>query len=157
MSLAFVRSPRSDGRWAPGANTEEFIAAVQAATTLVSAGIVDLRARFSPNKVIAVGYSEGAALALALAAKGTVDAALSIAGYLPPSLAPAGQVPSWVYVLSGGQDKTITPAFSEQTAQLFLGKASQVTQQPIAAGTHELGTLIAPARTALDEILVEVV
>lgn len=155
--LVFVRSARGDGRWAPGADTEEFVAALQAAISLVAGGLADLRARFSPQRVVVVGYSEGAAVALGLAAQGLVDASLSIAGYLPPALAPVGQVPSWVYVLSGGQDKVITPAFAQQTAQLFQGKASQVTQQPIAAATHELGTLIAPTRTALDEILVEVV
>lgn len=157
VRMAFLRSPRGDARWMPaGGDAKAFADALAAAAVTVTTGINQLRAQYFTQQVVIAGYSEGAAVALQLAAQGNGTAALSIAGFLPQTLGPKGPVPTWVSMVFGGSDPTITPALSKQTAALFVGKASQVTQQEVAAATHDLATLITPAVAALDEILQEV-
>lgn len=154
---AFLRSPRGDARWAPNkADAATFAAALQSAASSIVAATAQLRAQYAAKKVIFVGYSEGAAVALTLAAQGQGDAALAIAAYLPPSLAPAGPVPGWVSIVFGQADPIIKPNLSQQTADLFKNKAQHLTVQGVATGTHELGSLVDPSRTALTELLLEV-
>lgn len=152
--FAFLRDP--SGRWAHPDESHSWASEIDKAAARVFAAATTLKTLYPTSKLVVVGFSEGAAVGLRLAALGLVSAALAINGFLDPVLGPKGAVPVWAYFVVGGKDDKINPAMAQATVELFTNKVSRLTQQPVPNGTHELATVQAAGATALQEVLKEV-
>lgn len=134
--------------------TDPAVAGVLLASAKVAAESVrKLLVTYPTTRVIAVGYSQGGAIALRLAEIGLADLALGVATMLPGSLAPSVPSQAVIRMVHGSADAQIPATAANATAEAFsaIGAPNQI--DVVQGAGHALSGLLGPAREALQLLL----
>ncbi|MFY0539992.1 dienelactone hydrolase family protein [Nannocystis pusilla] len=118
----------------------------------VRVAITELRAKYPTTKVLALGGSQGAGLAYALAARGDVDGVVAVSGSLPPTLRPTTQGTAGIIGIHGTKDAVVPAAAGKATVESFKVAGFPVVEWlPIEGGTHALA--VDPAKSGAKQAL----
>jgi len=100
--------------------SEEIVkpAIVQSGNQIIQA-INLLKSKFNTSRVIILGYSQGASIALQLAALGYSDVTLSFSGALPSNLYPTNFSKTKIKMFHGNLDKIVPYSMGKSTYEAF--------------------------------------
>lgn len=101
----------------PDAVVSQSLAAAGQAT---AASLQILLKKYPTTKIAAIGFSQGAAVALQLAVIGAVDWAFSQSGALPAALLPRYPQAAKIIMLHGGKDLVVPVEMAKKTIQAFV-------------------------------------
>lgn len=166
--FVFLRGLVGDGpnRWYKANHASdpvELVPQLDLAAKQVLTAINELALTFDPTKIFVVGYSQGASVALNLAAKairpenvqpwqGKIDGVIALGGFLPEALYPKAETPTRVWAVHGAQDKAVPMSLGEKAVDSFMLYAPEASLRKVAGG-HALSSLRPQLKVLLSSLL----
>lgn len=121
---------------------------IKDAGKILDRGIKILLKKYPTNKLIILGFSQGAGLALYMGSIGKADSVISLAGTLPTSLYPENSSNSKIFMWNGAKDKTVPFELADNTYKELYNKGFDVEFQIGENSYHSL-----PQQYVIDEFL----
>lgn len=130
----------------------KLVPALRDAGNIAAQWIRALQQKYQPARVVALGFSQGAALALQLAALGAVDGVVAFSGGLPPKLRPAGPADVLIRQIHGKADQVVPEVLDRDTAAAFQEAGYLGFYEAIPDQGHKQPTNVRPhLEAALDQ------